>query len=262
MKNNLKTAAAILLFAPCAIFAADNNSDEQYFGIESSRFEVSVKETDEKPDLVSIPLDAMTKGPGGGIVNTGMQAWSVINSGQPSGSHSSAYASAMPGFNQWANFSNWKKKEMTYNYTVTNRMHMDVIRVKYVVAFFYDGMDLRSQTPTETNPFTGDRETAKGSYVANFTVRPVEVDIKWGFNYSLNVTMSNPMNIGSSDNPVAYLQADLNWNISTVLQSKGGILTYGVDGLGNFKDLTEKSAELTKQLPLPVLEKPASVDWN
>ncbi|HAT71966.1 MAG TPA: hypothetical protein DCS63_04040 [Elusimicrobia bacterium] len=221
-------------------------------------------------------ISGMSKAaPGGGLMNAGMAAWSVINSGAPSGSYSSTYASAIPGFAfNWGNITGWKgPKEMIYRYKVTNMLGRDVIDVKYKISFFYGGTEDYSG---QTSRLSGHEAQAAGRaageesseakvhgrYITNFTVQPVSVDVKWGWHYDLTVKMSDPMNIGTKLNPVAALQASLNWIVSTTLATEGGTLTYNVDGLGNFKDLNQREKGVSDKMgPIEPLEIPA-ISWN
>ncbi|OGR78905.1 MAG: hypothetical protein A2X32_00405 [Elusimicrobia bacterium GWC2_64_44] len=188
----------------------------------------------------------------GAIVNGGVQAWNVINSGKPDANLSSSYASAIPGFSfNWANFSGWKKKEVVYTYTVTNLMQVDVIKIKYAVSFYYNGQNLVAMR-AGTDPIStlAQRNDAiKGHYITNFTVRPLTMNIKWGWKFSLNVRMSDPMNVGTADAPVAHLQADLNYIVSTPFSTNGGMWTYDVTGLGGFRDLSEQNRARTLAIP-------------
>ena len=201
----------------------------------------------------------------GAIVNGGVQAWNVINSGKPDANLSSSYASAIPGFSfNWANYSGWKKKEVVYTYTVTNLMQVDVIKIKYAVSFFYNGQNLTSAHKQPTDPLStlAQREPVTGHYITNFTVRPLAMNIKWGWKFSLNVRMSDPMNVATSDDPVAMLQSDLNYIVSTPFSTNGAMWTYAVDGLGTFKDLTVRDQDRTAQIgALTQVETPA-VAWN
>lgn len=230
----------------------------------------------EPPHLAPLPssMAGMNKGGAGGLVNAGATAWGVITSGAPSGSYATAYASAIPGFSfNWGNVSGWKgPKEMVYHTVVTNLMGIDVIDVKYKISFFYGGTEdysgksarLDNYVAQATGSGTAKEEAqVQGRYITNFTVQPVSIKIKWGWKYDLSVKMSDPMNIGTKMNPVAYLQASLNWIQSTPFATDGGTLTYGVDGRGNFKDLTtpqEKSVKTAIPAMAPV--KAPSVPWN
>jgi hypothetical protein len=264
MKFTLRTAAAFLL-AVSAIFqtlvyAADNSQNQDYYRIKSKT--MSLTEADsgkevslERPALIA-PVSTIHKDAAAAtaIVNTGIAAWNVVNDGAPSGSASSSYASAIPPdwVFQWSSVDGWKgPKEVVYTYTVTNLYNVDVIKVKYVVSFYYGG--------TENGSIPG---KVKGKYITNFTVKALEMNVIWGWHFNLDVRMSNPMNIGTKLNPVAFLQSDLNWTISTPFATESGIRSCTVDGNGNYKDLTEEEQTLTKGIQTPTKSEAPSVSWN
>ncbi|OGR45020.1 MAG: hypothetical protein A2X35_06395 [Elusimicrobia bacterium GWA2_61_42] len=281
MKNIKLLAAAALCvsFSPFLSAQEARLSDKDYFTVAGEAVTLTAVEngkTAVPPALSSSQSlsGANKSGAAGGIVNAGMAAWSVINSGAPSGSYSSAYASAIPGFSfNWGNIAEWKgPKEMVYRYTVTNLMGIDVIDVKYKISFFYGGTEDYSGKGRLDNyvaQATGNAVTEEvkdtqvhGRYITNFTVQPVSVNIKWGWKFDLAVKMSDPMNIGTKMNPVAALQASLNWIRSTPFATNGGTLTYNVDGLGNFKDLTAQEKALTGDIAPVQLSETPTVSWN
>jgi len=190
-----------------------------------------------------------------GIINAGAAAWNVISDGAPSFEAASSYASALPpGLAQnWSTVAKWTgPKEYLYSYKVTNLMGIEVVNVQYKISFYYGGKEIGK---------TGQA----GSYIANFTVRPVKVNIKWGWHFNMQVGMSDPMNIGTVREPVAFIQADLKWRLSTLLSKDGevGIWSYVVDGKGNFRDLTAEVKALTKQIPSPLTPGQVPlVSWN
>jgi len=265
MKNiKLLAAAALCVSLSSFLSAEEAVQDENYFKTSAATLtaEETVRDLTDK-DAFPVPLRQDSKIAAAAIVNGGVQAWNVINSGKPDANLSSSYASAIPGFSfNWANFSGWKKKEVVYTYTVTNLMQVDVIKIKYAVSYYYNGQDLTTdKTDAARLPGVVQRsEAMKGHYITNFTVRPLTMNIKWGWKFSLNVRMSDPMNIATSDNPVAYLQADLNHITSTPFSTDGGMWTYGVDGLGNFKDMSAQDKAVTIAVPEQA-ETPA-ISWN
>ena len=95
-------------------------------------------------------------------------------------------------------------------------------------------------------------------------MRPVSLEVKWGWHFDMDVVMSDPMNIGTVQRPVALMQADLKWRVSTMLSKDGevGIWTYSIDGNGNFKDLTSKLAALTKDIHAPAAAVNPAISWN
>lgn len=264
--KKLILAAAALSVSLAPAFAGQ---DEDYFKTSAVTLtaEESVRDlTPEDPFPVPLRMpETKAVAAAGAIVNGGVQAWNVINSGKPDANLSSSYASAIPGFSfNWANFSGWKKKEVVYTYTVTNLMQVDVIKIKYAVSFYYNGQNLVAmREPSDPLSSLAQRNDAiKGHYITNFTVRPLTMNIKWGWKFSLNVRMSDPMNVGSADSPVAHLQADLNYIVSTPFSTNGGMWTYDVTGLGQFRDLSARNEELTKSIPAVEPVDGSSVTFN
>jgi hypothetical protein len=255
--KKLLLAVAALCVSSAPAFAGQAEEDYYKTSAVTVTSEESVRDLTED-DAFPIPLRNTipdTKVAGAAIVNGGVQAWNVINSGKPDANLSSSYASAIPGFSfNWANFSGWKKKEVVYTYTVTNLMQVDVIKIKYAVSFYYNGQNLVAmREPSDPlSSLAQSRDAIKGHYITNFTVRPMTMNIKWGWKFSLNVRMSDPMNVGTADAPVAHLQADLNYIVSTPFSTNGGMWTYDVNGLGGFRDLSEQNRART--LAIPALE--------
>ncbi|MBI4352051.1 MAG: hypothetical protein HY550_11480 [Elusimicrobia bacterium] len=267
-KMKLLAAAALCVSFASPGSAEDALKNNYYFETSAVTLtsEETVRDLTEK-DVFPAPLRPDDgKVPGAAIVNGGVQAWNVINSGKPDASLSSSYASAIPGFSfNWANYSGWKKKEVVYTYTVTNLMQIDVIKIKYAVSFFYNGQNLTTYAAAPTDPLSAlaqGRNAVAGHYITNFTVRPLAMNIKWGWKFSLNVRMSDPMNIATSDDPVAFLQSDLNYIVSTPFSTNGSMWTYAVNGLGAFKDLTPQDRERTGQIGVLTQAEAPAVAWN
>lgn len=274
IRTTIALAAIVSLISPF-LNAQNAPSGKDYFTIASEASTLTASASGEAAVPPSLPAVGKTaeRGAPGGLVNAGMAAWSVINSGAPSGSYTSAYASAIPGFSfNWGNISGWKgPKEMIYRYTVTNLMGVKVIDVKYKISFYYGGTeDYSGQDKSmagyaaQATGGTAARSDQKvhGHYITNFTVQPVSVNIKWGWHFDLAVRMSDPMNIGTKLAPVAALQASLNWIRSTPFSTDGGTFTYNVDGLGNFTDLTQQQRSLTKAIGPVEIPEAAPVKWN
>jgi hypothetical protein len=262
--HKLLAAAALCVSFSSFLSAGEAVQDENYFKTAAVTVtsEETVSDLTDK-DVFRVPMRRDEKVVGA-IVNGGVQAWNVINSGAPDASLSSSYASAIPGFSfNWANYSGWKKKEIIRTYTVTNLMQVDVIKITYAVSFFYNGQNLSTaRAEAAALPGTVRVDSVKGHYITNFTVRPLAMNVKWGWKFSLNVRMSDPMNVGTSDDPVAQMQADLNYIVSTPFSTNGAMWTYAIDGLGNFKDLTMQEKEMTEKIAAPEQLETPEVSWN
>lgn len=263
MKRTLKyTVALILAVSPVFqlhAYAATSSAD--YYGIKSES--ISVVESGsgrevilEKPDRMSVPSKQVAAATA--LVNTGIAAWNVVSGGAPSGAASSAYASAMPPsiYLNWSAVAQWKgPKEYVYTYTVTNLMNVDVIKIKYKISYYYGGTEDYAGRKPGPNDVTG-------RYITNFTVKAMEVNVKWGWHFNMDSRMSNPMNVGTTKKPIASLQSDLQWTVSNMFSTNSGIWSYSLDGNGNFRDLTAAEKALTKEIPPVKSTETSSVSWN
>lgn len=228
---------------------ADNQQkfDEKYFTISGIKTEIS--ETRE----TSVPFEAPPEGKvapvaaAGAIINTGATAWNVINNGAAVGNLSHYYASAMPSALTWNDVVGWKgPKEIVYTVQFENLYGMTVLDLEYVISYYYNG-----------------NKDGKGHYIANFTIKPRKFDVKWGFKFNMNLQISNPMNVGTVEDPLAYLQADLFWDLSSPIKKYKEFHTYAVRGDGAFQDISAASRELTEKISPPEEKKDAAeVNWN
>lgn len=189
------------------------------------------------------------------IVMAGFKIWNVIVNGRPSADLASAYASAIPGFQfNWNDMADWKKVTRRYRFQIGNAVQgEDAVNIIYEASFFHGSLATPGTSPLK-----------RGHYIANFVVKPVEIKIKWGWKVSLSVLMSNPMNIGTAEEPVALLETDLKWLFAKPFsdEPKIGMETMSVDGLGNL----QTSIAGTMQLPPvrneePALETPV-INWD
>ena len=171
------------------------------------------------------------------IVMAGAKVWNVIMDNRPTADLDSAYASAIPGFDfNWSHLEDWRKVTKKYRYTIHNKLQGRAVDITYEVAYFHGSV------PT---PGT---EGLKGHYIANFTVKPLDINLKWGWKVGLEVSMSDPMNVGTAAEPVAWLNADLKWRYAKPLSTepKLGLNSLSVDGLGTLSEISYKGI-----LPLP-----------
>lgn len=201
-------------------------TDAGYYTIRKVAAAVTISDggADAKPEPMPVPEDFKAGPAAGALVNTGAAAWNIINSGQASSDLNHYYASAVPAMMfDWANYTGWKgPKEAVYELKAENFYGVTVMRLKYVVSFFYGGH----------------AREGKGRYLTNFTVKPVRFDIKWGFKFLMDVKISDPMNAATPEDPLAYLQADMTWNLSSPIKNERGFQTYAVYGNGEFKDIS------------------------
>jgi hypothetical protein len=266
MKKTTALISAAIAVSLSPVFSAageniPNKTDSDYFTI--ARTIVNVRELEPSGTEIKLPeperlnperLNKAAPLAVGAIINTGATAWNIIKDGQASSNLPHFYASALPNMVfSWSTVSGWKgPKEIVYEIKAENLFGMTVVDFEYVVSFFYGG---------SIHGHPGFKDG--GNYITNFTVKPTKFKILWGFKFVMDLTISDPMNVGSPENPLAYLQADVNWTLSSPLKNEKGFETYGVYGNGNFRDLTAKEKALTKGIQAPVepSETP-SVSWD
>jgi hypothetical protein len=190
------------------------------------------------------------------IVMAGAKAWSVIVNGRPSADLASAYASAIPGFDfNWEDLSGWKKVTKKYRFTMDNKIQGRAVDIVYEVSFFHGAI-----------PLPGGDRLRNGHYITNFIIKPEVINLKWGWQVSLDALMSHPMNIGTADGPVAMLSADLKWQYAKPFSTtpKIGMHSIAIDGMGN---LNEQASDTLSISPLPQEgtrddQAAAAITWN
>jgi hypothetical protein len=247
--NYLKTAlSAVLVISPFSFLGAQTpETDPDYFTISDTVVNVREVEAPEEPANLVVPESKAAPAAAGAIINGGAQAWNIVNGGQASSHLNHTYASALPGLGNWHNITGWRgPKKVVYEMKSTNLYGMTVLDVQYEVSFFYGGH----------NP------DGKGKFITNFTAKATRFSIKWGFKYYMDIRISDPMNVGTPEDPLAYMQADVNWNFSSPIKSTRGFQTYAVRGDGLFRDISPETKSLPGELPGLSAPEKVSVDWN
>ncbi|MDD2805407.1 MAG: hypothetical protein PHV33_07615 [Elusimicrobiales bacterium] len=189
------------------------------------------------------------------IVMAGAKLWNVIVNGRPSADLASAYASAIPGFQfNWNDMADWKKVTRRYRFKMGNFIQGDdAVDIVYETTFFHGSLATPGSSPLR-----------RGHYIANFVVKPETIKMKWGWKVSLSVLMSNPMNIGTAEEPTALLEADLKWLFAKPFsdEPKIGMETMSVDGLGNLVTSIDGALQLPPvRDDEPAAEIPA-ISWD
>jgi len=189
------------------------------------------------------------------IIMAGAKLWNVIVNGRPSADLASAYASAIPGFQfNWNDMSDWKKVTRRYRFVMGNAIQgQDAVDIVYETSYYHGSLATPGSSPLR-----------RGHYIANFVVKPETIKMKWGWKVSLSVLMSNPMNIGTAEEPTALLEADLKWLFAKPFsdEPKIGMETMSVDGLGNLVTSIDGALQLPPvRNEAPVLETPA-MNWD
>ena len=159
----------------------------------------------------------------GSIIQTGTEIWQIIVDNKPVDTEQYSSISVIPEAAQvWTDLSNWGiPTTRIFRTTYKNIFRMNVIDFTYRITYTMGGQ------------FDG-----KGKYLSRISIDPSQVKIAWAYSLSVTAEVNNPMNAGSSEDPVAAAEIHVNWNIDTALKHFGTSSIFYVRGDGLFKDLT------------------------
>jgi hypothetical protein len=196
--------------------------------------EMSVEIVKVGPSLSPTEVDPPLTEPGGGggdvipildsIVNLGEKIWKIIKDNAPVVNVKVQYASALPeGIKSWTQMGGWQRPKGTiYELTAKNAYGMQVIKLRYQV--------LRT---------AGGNYKGKGKFLTGVTVEPLLIETAWGYHFDLNANVpdSTIANVGTSEDPIAAMTAQLGWRIATAIKDSQGKSLYYLQGDGAFQEV-------------------------
>lgn len=158
----------------------------------------------------------------GTIVNIGKMIWNIVESNKPVTNITTERAYAMPsGITCWTDLEHWNRpRTRTYGISYKNLYGATVASLKMKVVYYYNG-----------------QYRGKGAFLANVTVVPKQVEVKWGFKLHVQVVTEEPINLSSQDDPIAGLGIGVTWKVESVLTDKIQTLDLFVDGKGNLDQI-------------------------
>jgi hypothetical protein len=187
------------------------------------------------------------------IIMAGAKVWNVIMDNRPSADLATAYASAIPSFSfNWDDLRDWSKVTKKYRFAVDTKLQGRAVDIVYEVSFFHGAI-----------PSPGP-QLRKGHYITNFTVKPETIALKWGWKVSMETSISDPMNVGTGAQPVAWLKADMKWRYAKPLEDKPaiGLESLSVDGLGRLSGYDTGPLSISPVLVEEGREAPPAVNWD
>ncbi|MFA6434838.1 MAG: hypothetical protein WCW52_09100 [Elusimicrobiales bacterium] len=204
-------------------------TDPDYYSIDPASIKITRLDATEENDISY--LRAKRLDPGGipvlidQIINIGAKIWDIVKLNAPTADIETTYATALPqGITAWNQLAGWQRpKSYTYGFSVKNLYGATVVNVKYKVMFTYGGS------------YNG-----KGRYLTGVTMLPVSADVSWGYRFSLSAQVpdSTVVNMGTGSDPVAALQLNTVWKITTSLKDSNGAGAYYMQGDGYFEELS------------------------
>lgn len=158
------------------------------------------------------------------IINIGKKVWAIIDANKPVVDIKTQYATGLPqGVTSAAQLAGWKPpRGVIYGLTAKNSYGMQVLNVKWEVLRTYGG-----------------RYKGHGQFLSGVTIQPLQVDILWGYKFSLDATVGDTSitNAGTDEEPIAGMQPVIQWRVQTAIKDSTGRAGYYLQGDGQMMEL-------------------------
>jgi hypothetical protein len=147
----------------------------------------------------------------------GSKLWEVVKNNQPVVNVTTQTVSVLPeSLPDWRKMETWKGPQAkSYTLAAKNLYGATVISHTYTVAFHYGGS-----------------LNGHGQFLANATIIPTHVDVSWGFTLNSSVKVGEPLNTGTTLDPVPGIDLGLEWSMSSMLKKTQGVDQFFVRGDG------------------------------
>jgi hypothetical protein len=160
------------------------------------------------------------------VINTGKKVWAVVEAGKPVVNVRSDVATALPATTtgaplQWTQMENWRRPESKlYGAILKNAYGVEVVRFSYRVLYV-----------------AGGSVGGQGRYIGYATIQPAEVNVAWGYNFTVEASAPTVFNMGTKVNPIAGMNLELTYIAKTVLKEMRVTKTYFISGDGQFQEM-------------------------
>ena len=156
------------------------------------------------------------------IINIGKKVWDIVAKGKPVVSLKTDVAHALPaGVTCWRDLTNWSMPQAkTYEVSYKNVYGFEVVHFSYRVVYTSGGSFKNT-----------------GKYLTQATIMPANVYVAWGFQLDALAEVPLVMNMGSVESPVAGMQLDMKWKVTSPLAESQMTESYAISGDGTFKSL-------------------------
>jgi hypothetical protein len=232
MKKQLILAALFCVLCGAAARAADMDA-AKYLDIDETS--VKIEETDGEAGAGNFAMAGpFSKAPAmdadailgtiDRIINLADKLWSIIEKGKPVAAEKVSYANAVPsGITHWSQLQGWSRPSVKrYEFSAKNMLGLKAVSVIYQVHWTHGGN------------FQG-----KGKFLTGVSVEPILISVPLGYGVDLNALVPDMTvaNIGTQDDPVASMQVQLSWTISTPFKVIKEKAVYYVQGDGFIQEI-------------------------
>lgn len=158
------------------------------------------------------------------IINIGKIVIPIIKAGVPVVNIKTDTANALPaGISCWSDLGGWKAPNVSnYRVVIKNKLGIEVIDFTYKVMFT-----------------AGGSADGIGRYITNATILPASVNVAFGFDFNVEVSVPSVFNMGTKSNPIAAMQIDLKYKAGGKIPVNYVQRTYSylLTGKNQIKDL-------------------------
>lgn len=169
-------------------------------------------------------LDALPQlGPQGAkIAVFGKAIWKLIEGNQPVVNVRTNRLSVMPrDVRDWSRMSGWSNPRVrAYTVRIKNGFGIEVVKYDYAISFNHSGS-------------LGGR----GKYLANVTVINNLVHVLWGWNLDAEFAVTDAINVGTPENPIPAVQAEVRYKMHTVINRREVTDSFFIGGDGRIQRL-------------------------
>lgn len=149
------------------------------------------------------------------IINIGKKIFAVVQAGKPVVNMKLDTANALPkGLTCWSDLTGWNMPESkVYQVDYKNGFGMNVVSFAYRVTYT-----------------AGGSANGVGQYITNATFQPANVNVAWGFQLDAEAAIPSVFNTGSKESPVAGMQMNMAWKVTSPVKENQMTDSYFVSG--------------------------------
>jgi len=156
------------------------------------------------------------------IINIGKKIWAIVEAGRPVVNIKVDTANALPaGVKCWDELEGWgAPASKVYQVSYKNGFGVSVVSYAFRVSFI-----------------SGGSYKGQGKYITLATFQPSDIYVAWGFNLDATGTVPMVFNQGSKMDPIAGMQLNMDWKVTSPLTEIRQAESFFVNGQGEFKKL-------------------------
>jgi hypothetical protein len=155
------------------------------------------------------------------IVNAGQLVWSIVEANKPTVKTTTDVANAIPKDADWSSLVGWSTPQSkAFHVNYKNGYGSNAVDFTYHVTYLYGG-----------------NVAGKGRFLNGVTIVPADVTVAWGYTFTAQAKVPSVTNAGTVVDPIAAMEIQMQWTVSTMVKSIEQTQSYFVRGDGQFQEL-------------------------